>query len=459
MKTIKQIILGLVVLLTCTATAQTGFNYKALIKDASGNIVSNQEIHIRFTIQTLTGPTFISSYQERHNATTDVNGIVIVTIGEGDDNIVGDFPSNFWLPNITLNTEIDIERDGTYVDFGTSNFKKVPMAIKADHSDTADIATVALTANNVTTKIDDLSDAKSDDNGSSLFIGVNAGSNDDGTDNDNVGIGNYALNRNTTGENNVAIGAYSLYVNTEGKRNTAIGRDALRINSTGNYNTAIGNSALRDNSIGNYNTAIGRLALRLNTGADNTAIGSLALGHTTTGEKNVAIGKDAGLSNITGSGNIYIGNETGWTNGLSESNKLYIDNTQTGSPLIYGQFDTNLIRINGTLDVTEEINRSATGDANMIPLAYGGIDGGANPSIIGGTGNYTVSRDNTTNVYTISVVGETLSINNTVASVVANTQNFRTVNVTYSGGNMLVHIFLINGTKVASPFQFTIHKL
>ncbi|MBF8150872.1 tail fiber domain-containing protein [Winogradskyella sp. F6397] len=119
-------------LMSISSYAQTGFNYKALIKDTNGNVLSNQEIDIRFTVQTLEGPVFIASYQERHSTTTDSNGIAIVTIGEGEI-ITGSFPNNFWLPNITLNTEIDIERDGTFVDFGESNFKKVPMAIHADN--------------------------------------------------------------------------------------------------------------------------------------------------------------------------------------------------------------------------------------------------------------------------------------------------------------------------------------
>jgi len=64
-------------------------------------------------------------------------------------------------------------------------------------------------------KINDLTDGKSDNdgsnNGSSIFLGVDAGSNDDSTDNKNVGIGFEALRSNTTGYENTANGYQSLY--------------------------------------------------------------------------------------------------------------------------------------------------------------------------------------------------------------------------------------------------------
>jgi hypothetical protein len=112
---------------------------------------------------------------------------------------------------------------------------------------------------------------------------------------------------------------------------------------------------------------------------------------------------------------------------------------------------------NGNTELDGELNHTSTGSANLIPIAYGSI--AADDTILGGTGNFTASRDVGTNIYTITVTGITLSQTNTIASVIVNTTNFRSVNITYSAGNMLVHIFLISGTKVASPFQFVIHKL
>ena len=157
-------------------------------------------------------------------------------------------------------------------------------------------------------KIDDLSDGKSDndgsDNGSSVFLGINAGQSDDGTNNQNVGIGFEALKSVTYGHSNTATGYQALYNNTTGSYNTANGKDALFSNTTGNSNTANGKDALFSNITGHSNTANGSYALFSNTtGHSNTANGSYALFSNTTGNSNTANGKEALYDNTTGGSN------------------------------------------------------------------------------------------------------------------------------------------------------------
>ena len=190
-------------------------------------------------------------------------------------------------------------------------------------------------------KINDLSDAKSDNDGtndgSSIFIGVNSGTNDDSSNNKNVGIGYSALLFNTSGTGNSAIGYLSLASNTTGNLNTANGNSALRNNTTGNYNTAIGSQSLRFNTVGLANTAIGYNSLESNTtgernnafgtsalienttGGDNTAIGVSALRNNTVGNYNVAFGPYALNSNLSGSNNIAIGRQA-LTNNTTSNN-------------------------------------------------------------------------------------------------------------------------------------------
>jgi len=113
--------------------------------------------------------------------------------------------------------------------------------------------------------------------GSSLFIGTNAGQNDDGSNNNNTFIGVDAGHSNITGEDNTANGYEALYNNTTGNYNTGNGYKALVNNTTGSYNTANGNNALYSNTTGNNNTSIGNEALYDNTtGNDNTALGHQA---------------------------------------------------------------------------------------------------------------------------------------------------------------------------------------
>ncbi|MEM7551407.1 MAG: hypothetical protein AAF363_17125 [Bacteroidota bacterium] len=67
-----------------------------------------------------------------------------------------------------------------------------------------------------------------------------------------------------------------------------------------------------------------------------------------TGSRNTVLGYRSGYNNSSGSGNIFLGYEAGYSE--TSSNKLYIDNSNTPNPLIYGDFSSNFIRINGDLE-------------------------------------------------------------------------------------------------------------
>lgn len=107
--------------------SQQGINYKAVVKDGSGNIVTNDLIVVQFTI--FDGATSI--YEENHTPLTDENGIIILTIGEGTPVGAGIFSSVDWSStdhylNVQINTG-----DGL-TDMGTTAFKSVPYAKVAD---------------------------------------------------------------------------------------------------------------------------------------------------------------------------------------------------------------------------------------------------------------------------------------------------------------------------------------
>ena len=170
----------------------------------------------------------------------------------------------------------------------------------------------------------------------STFFGYQSGISSTGTD--NVGIGNYSLTSNGAGSRNTAIGMHALRSNVIGDDNLAFGRAALYNSNGGSNNSAIGSAALFSNTTGSNNLAIGTNAMYLNqTGSSNVAIGASSL-FQVTGDYNIGIGRSAG-SNKNGSGNIYIGYTSGSAAVLtSESDKLYIANSNTVTPLIYGDF-------------------------------------------------------------------------------------------------------------------------
>jgi len=216
----------------------------------------------------------------------------------------------------------------------------------------------------------------------------------------NVGIGAYTFYFNTTGQLNVGIGYTALWNNTEGYSNIGIGSGALSTNKTGYDNTGIGANAL-ENSTSRQNTAVGSGAMRYSVGGvANTAIGQSAL-YNTSGHFNVGIGREAGKGasgknfsyNVligyragyaltTGSTNVIIGYSAGSTL-TTESNKLYIANTNTTTPLIYGEFDNSLLTINGNVGI-----------------------GGAPTNALDVTGVATIGDGGTTNYFQIAADGQ-----------------------------------------------------
>jgi len=163
----------------------------------------------------------------------------------------------------------------------------------------------------------------------------------------NTGSGYRALYHNTDGSYNAAVGYESLQANTGGDYNSSSGYRSMFLNTTGLYNTASGSESLYSNTIGSYNTAIGRQAMIENTtGTRNTAIGSNALHLNDSGSSNTAVGAFAGYSAM-GGGNVFIGYRAGYNE--LDSNRLYIHNDSASVPLIYGEFDSSLVKINGRL--------------------------------------------------------------------------------------------------------------
>jgi len=161
----------------------------------------------------------------------------------------------------------------------------------------------------------------------------------------NTALGYRAISANTSGTENTALGYQSLMSNTTGYANTAVGFQSLINNSTGYQNTGIGDWSLKSNTIGTENTAVGYFSLKSNTtGTNNSALGIWALQNVTTGINNTALGSQAGQGNTTGSGNVFIGHQAGANE--TGSNKLFIQNSANGAPLIRGDFSAKYVGVN-----------------------------------------------------------------------------------------------------------------
>jgi hypothetical protein len=163
----------------------------------------------------------------------------------------------------------------------------------------------------------------------------------------------YLAGRNTTSSNNIAIGYEAMGSGTvSGGNNIAIGLQAMVNGGSGTDNVAIGSNALRGASAATT------------TGSYNVAVGAEVGYAFTSGSQNTVIGYQAGRSLTTGTGNVLIGYQAGY-NLTTSSNQLYIDNSNTATPLIAGDFSTDDVTINGSLITTDGLTVAHSASETM----------------------------------------------------------------------------------------------
>jgi hypothetical protein len=103
--------------------------YQAVARDANGNLIANQNISLRFTIQDPTIPVPLVVYRETQAATTNAFGLFSLNIGQGTPD-VGTFWTIYWGGmNKELKTEIDITGGNNYTDMGATPMLSVPYAL------------------------------------------------------------------------------------------------------------------------------------------------------------------------------------------------------------------------------------------------------------------------------------------------------------------------------------------
>ena len=275
-------------------------------------------------------------------------------------------------------------------------------------------------------KVNDLSDGKSDvagTVGSSLFIGEDAGLMDDGTANQNVGVGYHALMTNENSDQNSAFGYEALSSNTS-LNNSAFGFRALADNSSGRRNSAFGRGALEANTTAFYNTAMGTQALATNeTGASNVAIGEMALFENLTGDGNTAVGRGAlynnvapsntgtaadGSSTAVGYNALYL-NEDGVRNtavGYEALNSIVSQNNNSafghsalssntaGNNTAFGSFAGNISDGNSNVFVgVHSGNNRLSGNSNVFLGMHAGRGDNVSPATATGSDNVYIGRN------------------------------------------------------------------
>jgi hypothetical protein len=162
---------------------------------------------------------------------------------------------------------------------------------------------------------------------------------------------------NTTGSGNQFDGFWAGYSNTTGDDNLFVGDNSGYSNISGNQNTFLGRAAGKYNANASYNVYTGSQAGFFSNSSYNVYNGYQAGYKATTGGYNTCVGYMAGHENVSGGGNVMIGYAAGYYE--LGSQKLYIANSSTNSPLIYGDFAASFAKINGNLAVTGTITQSS----------------------------------------------------------------------------------------------------
>jgi len=257
-----------------------------------------------------------------------------------------------------------------------------------------------------------------------IFVGLNSGVNSTGINNvfvgndagltngkgySNVFVGPQAGYSNSSGGHNVFIGTMAGYTSSSKHSNTFVGHEAGALsnaecntfmgyrsgygNSTGGYNSFYGQYSGNNIGIGTGNCMFGfQAGVYVKDGHGNTIMGydaghgsssyaynynclfgGYAGNYLSSGSNNVMMGYQSGYSTAgNSSGNVFLGYQSGYSE--TGSNKLYIDNSNTTSPLIYGDFSTNALTVNGTLSVTGNTSVggafTSTGNATFSSNAF-----------------------------------------------------------------------------------------
>lgn len=353
-----------------------GFNYQSVVRNASGNVISNSTVGVEFKLhQTTASGTVV--YTETHTPTTNAYGVFNLVVGQGTT--TDDFSSIDWASNSHfLEVSVDVTGGTTYVSMGTTQLLSVPYALHASSATTAENVSglEAIEEGNGTgwRLIDANPDNYGDIGDNSIDLSVSTNTS---TTNGAIGFNSLAIGGNASAQNSqdIAIGSYA---NASGNDATAIGPNS---SASGFNSIAIGklsnSSGVDSKAIGPNATAQGFGSFA--SGSISNAIGdhSVALGNLTiaNGDNSYSLGRgtiaDAHSSFVVGRYNVGGGTIDSWVdtdallevgNGTDSANKSNALTILKNGTVIAPSFDLAEITDSKALITKEYADANLTSD-------------------------------------------------------------------------------------------------
>lgn len=251
----------------------------------------------------------------------------------------------------------------------------------------------------------------------------------------NLGIGIGAGISLTTGDYNIICGINAGDAITTASSNTIFGYNAGTAIVSASDNTLIGFRAgqvLNDSDVNNtlVGSGAGQALGSSGDSYNNVLIGYNAGVNPVTMNNTVMIGHQAGSSATNPGGCVFIGYQAGQNS--SVANRLFIDNSNSASPLIYGEFANNLLGFNGRVGIGLQTKLSTFTVQQPIDIA-------------GITGTTTVNASTTiTGVTTIFLselgIGDRISLSSAAAT-------YATITAIASDTSLTVDTALGDGTS------------
>ncbi len=475
------IFFAVVIFSTAFSQIPASFNYQAVVRNSSGEILANKTVSFRISL--LQGSkTGAVVYSEKHKITTNDFGLVNLKIGKGTK-LSGTFAPAGWGDVIFTKVEIDPEGGSSFSELATSELSSVPFAFKAqttvndkvddaDHDPTNEIQKLKLTGTLL-----ELSDG-----GGSVTLPTSGSGGGD-----NWGAQVVKTDATLTGDG------------TSGNPLSVIGdlTDDQTLSLSGNDLSIDGGNTVTLPTAGNTSgwTDDGSV-VKLITSADIVSIGvtSPSTLYKLQAKVNIDVGGKAALFGLASANTnpshygygVYgilesdaggagvFGEAKGTTNGAGVYGKtddmngygVFGENTGNGFAGYFlgnGYFSHKVgigtVAPSAALDVIGNAHISGkitSGTANVsLPIAYGVINTGG--SVNNATNN--VSCTWVTDHYEISISGESYSQTAYVCSVEALGITPVMTTTGANGGKLQVYIYNTLGTKIKDAFHFVIYKL